>query len=196
MTPRNSQARSSIGAGDDALRARARRAVHEPRLGGLAAERERRQRLGADVEGEQLQDGQRQRDRAAAEREDQERRHLGRGVGEDVEDELADVVVDPPARPTATTIVAKLSSVSTIVEASRATSVPERPIATPMSARRSAGASLTPSPVIATTWPSARSASAIRSFASGELRAKISSRSPCSSVVELGLAHAVELARR
>ena len=37
--------------------------------------------------------------------------------------------------------------------ASRATSVPERPIATPMSARRSAGASLTPSPVMATTWP-------------------------------------------
>ena len=54
----------------------------------------------------------------------------------------------------AATIVAKLSSVSTIVDASRATSVPERPIATPMSARRSAGASLTPSPVIATTWPS------------------------------------------
>ena len=37
-----------------------------------------------------------------------------------------------------------------------------------MSARRSAGASFTPSPVIATTWPSARSASAMRSFASGE----------------------------
>ena len=51
----------------------------------------------------------------------------------------------------ATTIVAKLSSVSTIVDASRATSVPERPIATPMSATRRAGASLTPSPVIATT---------------------------------------------
>ena len=40
--------------------------------------------------------------------------------------------------------------------ASRATSVPERPIATPMSARRSAGASLTPSPVIAITCPCAR----------------------------------------
>ena len=44
-----------------------------------------------------------------------------------------------------------------------------------MSARRSAGASLTPSPVIATTSPSARSASAMRSFASGETRAKMSS---------------------
>jgi membrane-bound ClpP family serine protease len=48
-------------------------------------------------------------------------------------------------------IVAKSSSVSTIVEDSRATSVPERPIATPMSATRRAGASLTPSPVIAIT---------------------------------------------
>ena len=82
-------------------------------------------------------------------------------------------------------MVAKLSSVSTIVEASRATSVPERPMATPMSARRSAGASLTPSPVIATTWPSARSASAMRSLASGELRAKISSSSVAQQLVEL-----------
>ena len=32
----------------------------------------------------------------AGEREDEERHDLGHGVGEDVEDELADVVVDPP----------------------------------------------------------------------------------------------------
>ena len=51
-------------------RARARRAVHEARLGRLAAQRERGQRLGAEVEGEDLQHRQRQRDRAAAERED------------------------------------------------------------------------------------------------------------------------------
>ena len=62
-----------------------------------------------------------------------------------------------------------------------------------MSARRSAGASLTPSPVIATTWPSARSASAMRSFASGELRAKISSVAVAQELVELALAHRVEL---
>ena len=37
--------------------------------------------------------------------------------------------------------------------ASRATSVPPWPIATPISACRRAGASLTPSPVIATLWP-------------------------------------------
>ena len=94
---------------------------------------------------------------------------------------------------TAATIVAKLSSVSTIVEASRATSVPDRPIAIPMSARRSAGASFTPSPVIATIWPSARSASAIRSFASGEVRANTSSLPWRSSLIELGVADAIEL---
>ena len=70
-------------------------------------------------------------------------------------------------------MLAKLSSVRIIVALSRATSVPERPMATPMSALRSAGASLTPSPVIATTCPSARRASAIRSLASGDVRAKI-----------------------
>src|SRR5918996_882116 len=47
-------------------------------------------------------------------------------------------------------MVAKLSSVRIIVAASLVTSVPVTPIATPMSALRSAGASLTPSPVIVT----------------------------------------------
>ena len=37
------------------------------------------------------------RDRPAGEREQQERNDLGGGVGEDVLDELADVVVDLPA---------------------------------------------------------------------------------------------------
>ena len=79
------------------------------------------------------------------------------------------------AAETAATIDAKLSSVSTIVAASRATSVPERPMATPISARRRAGASLTPSPVIAITCPPACSDSAIRIFISGEERAMTSS---------------------
>ena len=61
-----------------------------------------------------------------------------------------------PSR-TACTIVVKLSSSSTIAAASRATAVPRDPMATPMSASRSAGASLTPSPVIATTSPRRRS---------------------------------------
>ena len=58
------------------------------------------------------------------------------------------------ARPssTAATIVEKLSSASTMSAAPLATAVPE-PIATPMLARLSAGASFTPSPVIATTCP-------------------------------------------
>jgi hypothetical protein len=48
--------------------------------------------------------------------------------------------------------VAKLSSSRIISAASLETSVPEIPIATPMSAYSRAGASLTPSPVIATTY--------------------------------------------
>ncbi len=55
-----------------------------------------------------------------------------------------------PSR-TAATMVAKLSSARIIRAASLATSVPVMPMATPMSADFSAGASLTPSPVIATT---------------------------------------------
>jgi hypothetical protein len=57
------------------------------------------------------------------------------------------------ARPCSTpaTMLANASSSSTRSAASRATSVPDRPIATPMLAWCSAGASFTPSPVIATT---------------------------------------------
>ncbi len=72
---------------------------------------------------------------------------------------------------TAPTMVAKLSSVMTMAAASLATSVPLTPIAMPMSACFSAGASFTPSPVIATTSPPAWRASTIRSLCSGETRA-------------------------
>ena len=77
------------------------------------------------------------------------------------------------ARPssTAATIVAKLSSASTMSAASFETSVPVMPMATPMSAFFSAGASLTPSPVIATTAPFRCSASTMRSLCSGLTRA-------------------------
>ena len=54
-----------------------------------------------------------------------------------------------PSR-TAATMVAKLSSARIMSAASLVTSVPVMPIATPMSADFSAGASLTPSPVMAT----------------------------------------------
>ena len=72
---------------------------------------------------------------------------------------------------TATTMVAKSSSARTMSAASLDTSVPVMPIATPMSDRRRAGASLTPSPVIATTAPRAFQASTMRSFCSGLVRA-------------------------
>ena len=77
------------------------------------------------------------------------------------------------ARPssTAATIEAKLSSASTMSAASLETSVPVMPIATPMSAVFSAGASLTPSPVIATIAPSRCNAFTIRSLCSGLTRA-------------------------
>ena len=52
------------------------------------------------------------------------------------------------------TMVEKLSSARTMSEASLATSVPAMPMATPMSASFSAGASFTPSPVMAATCTS------------------------------------------
>ena len=65
-------------------------------------------------------------------------------------------------------IVAKLSSVSTIAAASFATSVPVIPIATPISACFNAGASLTPSPVIATIIPLSCHARTMRILCSGD----------------------------
>ena len=57
-----------------------------------------------------------------------------------------------PSR-TAETMVEKLSSARIIFADSFVTSVPVMPIATPISADLTAGASLTPSPVIATILP-------------------------------------------
>ena len=93
------------------------------------------------------------------------------------------------ARPcsTAATIVAKSSSSSTRSAASRATSVPERPIAMPMSASCSAGPSFTPSPVIATTWPRCRKRAGDAQLVLGSTRASTtpsrstSAPSSCSS---------------
>ena len=77
------------------------------------------------------------------------------------------------ARPssTAATMVAKLSSVSTRSAASFDTSVPVMPMATPMSADLSAGASFTPSPVIATISPLLCKALTMRSLCFGLTRA-------------------------
>ena len=71
----------------------------------------------------------------------------------------------------AATMRAKLSSSSTSAAASRATSVPRSPIAMPTSAALRAGASFTPSPVMATTSPLARSSCTRRSLCWGLRRA-------------------------
>ena len=71
---------------------------------------------------------------------------------------------------TAVIIVLKLLSSRTISAVSCATSVP-LPRATPMSADLSAGASFTPSPVIATTSPLLCQASTILDLCDGETRA-------------------------
>ncbi len=67
-------------------------------------------------------------------------------------------------------MVEKLSSVRIITAASRVTSVPV-PTAIPMSAFFTAGASSTPSPVIATTWPCFLSTSTRRTLCPGLTRA-------------------------
>ena len=72
---------------------------------------------------------------------------------------------------TALTMVAKLSSVRIIAAASLETSVPVIPIATPIFAFFSAGASLTPSPVIETIFPFFCHASTMRILCSGDTRA-------------------------
>ncbi len=73
---------------------------------------------------------------------------------------------------TAPTIDEKLSSISTSDEASRATSVPFSPIAIPILAAFRAGASFTPSPVMATISLFRFNAFTIFSFCSGITRAK------------------------
>ena len=74
---------------------------------------------------------------------------------------------------TACTIEEKSSSNNTNAADSLATSVPLSPIAIPIWADFKAGASLTPSPVIATTSPLDFKALTIRNFCSGIALAKI-----------------------
>ena len=68
-------------------------------------------------------------------------------------------------------MVAKLSSASTMSATFLVTSVPVMPIPTPMSARLMDGASLTPSPVMATIWSRDFQASTMRVLCSGWTRA-------------------------
>ena len=72
----------------------------------------------------------------------------------------------------ASTMDEKLSSARTMSEASLATAVPVMPIAMPMSASFSAGASLTPSPVIATISSASLSSRTMSCLCLGSAREK------------------------
>ena len=78
-------------------------------------------------------------------------------------------------------MVAKLSSNKTISLASLLTSVPVMPIAIPISACFKAGASFTPSPVIATNFWHFCKAWTIRNLCSGDTLAKTPIRSTSAS---------------
>jgi hypothetical protein len=98
--------------------------------------------------------GQDQQDERPAGRDDE--RLVGKGVeGERRVPRTYRARLSESPRPTSTalTMVEKLSSVRIMTAASLVTSVPVIPIAMPMSAFFTAGASLTPSPVMATMWP-------------------------------------------
>ena len=129
-------------------------ALHDVAVGAVDAECHRRRAVHDDVH-PQDGDGRERLAAGDAERGRQQEQHGEAERGAELEaHELDDVGVDRCGpRPTAETMVAKLSSVSTIVAASFETSVPVMPMAMPMSAFFSAGASFTPSPVIATTLP-------------------------------------------
>ena len=94
---------------------------------------------------------------------------------------------------TALMMLAKLSSSRIMVAASRETSVPVRPMATPMSAFLSAGASFTPSPVTATICPCSLSALTTCILCSGATLAKITSCGFASSALRSSVAHRLEV---
>ena len=91
---------------------------------------------------------------------------------------------------TAVTTPRRSSRISVTSAASMATSVPE-PIATPTSAWARAGASLMPSPTIATTRPSACSRVTSRAFCSGSTSATTRSMPACARDRLRGLARVV-----
>ena len=79
---------------DDPFALGSRRPAHGPRFGGFTAQRKGGKGIGEQIDGQQLHDGQRERDGSAGECEHHERHDLRDCVGEDVENEFADVVVD------------------------------------------------------------------------------------------------------
>ena len=78
--------------GDQRFAGRPRREPHDPAMRPFGAERQRRQHVGAEVDGEDLDHGERQRD--PEEHEGEVGNQLGDVRGEDVGEELADVLED------------------------------------------------------------------------------------------------------
>ena len=99
VRPRNKPCSGEQAALNDSLAGRPRRLLHDPGLGGLPAQRQGRQRLRPQVDGQDLKHRQRERDRAAGQCKAQEWNDFRGRMRKDVEDELADVVVDAPPLP-------------------------------------------------------------------------------------------------
>lgn len=128
----------------DGIGSPTRRLVHDAWTGSVEGQRHRRWPVHDDRDPEDLQGrewlGQ------ADQRRKEDREDCAHGRGQLKTHELQDVVVQRAPMLDRTNDTGKLSSVRIIVSASLATAVPPIPIATPMSACFSAGASLTPSP--------------------------------------------------
>ena len=101
----------------------------------------------------------------------QKRHQLGYVRGEDVRDELADVVVDRPSLPHGGDDRREVVVGDHHRGSLMSHPLPRVPIATPMSAALSAGASLTPSPVTATTSSRSPERRTMASLCAGEVRA-------------------------
>ena len=140
-------------AGQDRPGGRQRRAFHQPGGGFAVAEPDRLDgQHGGEAHPQRLQ---REQWYALGDVEDagtKERGDVAEQAADLVLDVPGEVVIEPAAELTALMMVEKLSSVRIITAASLVTSVPV-PIAIPMSAFFTAGASLTPLPVIAMIWP-------------------------------------------
>ncbi len=140
-------------AGQDGLFGRAWFAVHEARGGMAVAKADGLEQQGGEVDPQRLQ---RQERHAAGDVEDARAEEGTMNPNRQPiwnRMYLTRLSYSPRPSSTAFTIVAKLSSVRIMAAASLVTSVPVIPIAIPMSAFFSAGASFTPSPVMATMWP-------------------------------------------
>ena len=155
--------------GENAFFGVPRRPLHDPFFGRFRCKCKSWKSVGYKVDPEDM--NRQQRDGKTQKRRKEYGPYLAGIARHGVFYEFSDIVEDPSASMTALTMVAKLSSRSIIWAASFETSVPVIPMATPISARLNAGASFTPSPVMATYCPLSWSAFTIFSFCSGATRA-------------------------